>query len=122
MYCIIHTLHFIVDRLRFVVDSLHFLIDIVCSLQTLRSSHPNFVLGKSIQSSQRIFDVGSPNELFHVFPWATLSQHGRSIQPGINSLALLCLISLVAIDRMESTSTMILTMISVIPAVGGTSI
>jgi hypothetical protein len=68
MYCVIDSLHFIVDGLCFVVDSLHSLIYLVGGLQTLRSSHPNFVLCQSLQSTQRILDVRPTNELLHVFP------------------------------------------------------
>jgi hypothetical protein len=68
MCCVIDSLYFNIDGLCLVVDSLHFLIDLVRGLQTLRSSHPNFILRQSLQSAQRILDVGPTNELLHIFP------------------------------------------------------
>ena len=114
IYLVVHALHF-------ALDSHHFVVDLMRGLQTLCSRHPNFILRQSIQSTQRVLDVCPPNELLHVFPLPTVRQHDQFITPVINSLALPCLISFVTIERMESTSTMILTIMSVIPMVGGTS-
>ena len=61
IYLVVHALHFF-------LDSFHFVVDLVGGLQTLCSRHPDFILRKSIQSTQRVLDVGPPNEPLHVFP------------------------------------------------------
>ena len=56
------------NKLRTVDDEIYLVVDLMSGLQTLCSRHPNFILRKSIQSTQRVLDVRRPDELLHVFP------------------------------------------------------
>jgi hypothetical protein len=79
-------------------------------------------LSQSIQPAQRILNISPASQLLQIFLWTHINRQWWLTQQQISSLARLWLISFVAIPRIDSTSTMIFTMMSVIPTVGGTSI
>jgi hypothetical protein len=50
-----------------ICDLLYFVIHGMDGFQTLRSSHPSFLLSQLIESSQRILNIGLPSDLLQIF-------------------------------------------------------
>ncbi|KAH9980437.1 hypothetical protein BJV74DRAFT_857080 [Russula compacta] len=74
-HVVANTLHLVTDALYLVVDAVYLIADAqhlicntnnlvintMCSLQTLRRRHPNFVLGQFVQSPQSVLDISPPH-------------------------------------------------------------
>jgi hypothetical protein len=50
-----------------IYDLLYLVIDLMGGFQTLRSSHPSFLLSQPIESSQPILDISPPHHLLQIF-------------------------------------------------------
>src|SRR6266851_4801025 len=120
-YFAIDDRYFVIDDRYFVMNHRYSVIDAVDGLQTFDSCHVSFFLSQFIEPQQGILDFCLSHHPLHKLLWTTISK-GRWPIVGINSLALLCLSSFVAMARIASTCTMIFTIVSIIPAVGVTSI
>jgi hypothetical protein len=101
-----------------VYDHPHILDETVDDLKRLRCRRPSLVLGESAQPLKNRLDVILPEKLLYKFLCIALSQAITSAKT--DSLGRPCLICFVASARVESSSTIIFTTISVKAGVGGT--
>ncbi len=91
----------------------------VDDLERLRCSYPSFILGEPIQPLEYRLDVFLSKKSFNKFFYVVLESSNNSVILKTDLLDFPCLICLVTNARVESSSTSILTIVSVIPIVGG---
>jgi len=102
-----------------VYDRPHILDETVDDLKRLRCRRPSLVLGETVQPLKNCLDVILSEKLLYEFLCIALSQAIHQ-QRRTDSLGRPCLICFVASARVESSSTIIFTTISVMAGVGGT--
>lgn len=111
---IIHTYHV---AIHCIVNAYHSAINAACDPQHFRWCHPCFFLCQFVQPSQTILNVCFSNKPLEIRVWI-MSQLKNGKYSDIDSLNRPSFASLVAIARIESTSTIMFTIISVIATVG----
>ena len=84
--------------------------------------HPYFLLCQFIQSLERVLDIRISQQFLKILLWSTISRTDSKARTVGSLLFRPCRISLVAMAKTFSTSTIIFTILSVIAAVGGTSV
>ena len=97
----------------------NFVLNVMRGLQNLCSSHPSLFLRQFVKSLESIFQVRPPGQPLEILLWRNMRK--RPNTAGTDVLVRPCFISFVEIAKILRISTIIFTIMSVIAAVGGTS-